>query len=80
MKRLGLILLLLPIVSVADVVVPIDAVQNNVNIRQAPETGADIVGRLPQGEWLALTERVPGWNGVALPDGSTGYILSLIHI
>jgi hypothetical protein len=74
MKRLGLILLLLPIVSVADVVVPIDAVQNNVNIRQSPETGADIVGRLPQGEWLALTERVPGWNGVALPDGSTGYI------
>jgi hypothetical protein len=74
MKRLGLILLLLPIVSAADVVVPIDAVQNNVNIRQAPETGADIVGRLPQGEWLTLTERVPGWNGVALPDGSTGYI------
>jgi hypothetical protein len=74
MKRLGLILLLLPIVSAADVVVPIDAVQNNVNIRQSPETGSDIVGRLPQGEWLALTERVPGWNGVELPDGSTGYI------
>ena len=74
MKRLGLILMLLPIVSAADVVVPIDAVQNNVNIRQSPENGADIVGRLPQGAWLTLTERVPGWNGVELPDGSTGYI------
>ena len=23
---------------------------------------------------LTLTERVPGWNGVELPDGTTGYI------
>ena len=74
MKRLGLILLMLPIVSAADVVVPIDAVENNVNIRKSPEAGADIVGRLPRNEWLTLTERVPGWHGVALPDGSIGYI------
>ena len=74
MKRLGLILMMLPIVSAADVVVPIDAVQNNVNIRNSPEAGSDIVGRLPQGQWLTLTESVPGWNGVELPDGSTGYI------
>ena len=64
MKRLGLILMMLPIVSVADVVVPIDAVQNNVNIRKSPETGSDIVGRLPRGEWLTLTESVQGWYGV----------------
>ena len=74
MKRLGLILILLPIVSAADVVVPIDAVENNVNIRKSPEAGADIVGRLPRNEWLTLTERVPGWHGVELPDGATGYI------
>jgi hypothetical protein len=80
MKRQGLFLTILPVLmmlpafSAADVVVPIDAVENNVNIRKSPEAGSDVVGRLPQGEWLTLTESVPGWNGVELPDGGTGYI------
>lgn len=80
MKRQGLFLTLLPVLMIlpalaaADVVVPIDAVENNVNIRKSPEAGSDIVGRLSQGEWLTLTESKPGWHGVELADGVTGYI------
>lgn len=79
MKRLGLILpvlLTLPALSAADVVVPIDAVENNVNIRKSPEAGSDIVGRLDQGTWLTLAESVPGWHAVELPEGGTGFISS----
>jgi hypothetical protein len=74
MKRLGLILLILPTIAAADVVAPIDAVENNVNIRKSPDPKSEIVGRLDKGRWLTLIESVPGWHAVELDDGGTGFI------
>ena len=73
----GLVLLLLPLSSLADVVVTIESVESYVNIRQAPEAGTDIVGRLQKGIPLQHVRSVPGWHEVALDDeGTTGYVSS----
>ena len=74
MKRLGFILLVLPLISAADVVVPIDSVQNSINIRMSPDTSSEIVGRLKQGEQVTLVESVPGWHEVEIAGGSTGFV------
>ena len=74
MKRLGFILLVLPLISAADVVVPIDSVQNSINIRMSPDTSSEIVGRLKQGEQVTLVESVPGWHEVEIAGGATGFV------
>ncbi|MDH3988372.1 MAG: SH3 domain-containing protein [Gammaproteobacteria bacterium] len=74
MKRLGFILLVLPLLSAADVVVPIDSVQNSINIRMSPDTSSEIVGRLKQGEQVTLVESIPGWHEVEIAGGSTGFV------
>jgi len=74
MKRLGLILLILPLFSAAEVVVPIDKVENNVNIRLSPDARSEIVGRLDQGDWLTLVNSIPGWHEVEIAGGATGFI------
>ena len=74
MKRLVLILLALPLVSAAEVVVPVDAVENHVNIRLSPDAGAEIVGHLNRGEWLKFVASTPGWHEVEIPGGATGFI------
>ncbi len=74
MKRLGLMLLILPIFSSAEVVVPIDSVENNVNIRMFPDPKSEIVGRLDRGDALPLVETMPGWHEVEIAGGATGYI------
>ena len=72
---LGLLVLALPFNCLADVVVPVDSVENFVNVRQAPEAGSEIVGRLQKGIPLTLVQSVPGWNEVALDDeGTTGFV------
>ena len=74
MKRLGLILLILPIFSAAEVVVPVDSVENNVNIRMSPDAKSEIVGKLNQGDWLRLVSSEPGWHEVEIAGGATGFI------
>ena len=74
MKRLGLMLLMLPLLSSAEVVVPIDSVENNVNIRMSPDSTSEIVGRLKQGDWMLLVESTPGWHEVEISGGATGFI------
>ncbi len=74
MKRLGCLLLILPLLATAEVVVPIDSVENNVNIRMSPDAKADIVGRLDQGDWLTLVNSTPGWHEVEIAGGATGFI------
>lgn len=74
MDRLGFLLLFLPLLAAAEVVVPIDSVENNVNIRMAPDARADIVGRLDQGDWLTLVNSTPGWHEVEIAGGATGFI------
>ena len=71
---LGLLMLAFPLLCVADVVVPIDSVENYVNIRKAPEAGTEIVGRLRKDTPRPLVQSVPGWHEVELEDGQTGYV------
>ncbi|MGI9272198.1 MAG: SH3 domain-containing protein [Woeseiaceae bacterium] len=71
---IALVSLALPVVCLADTVVPVEAVESYVNIRQAPQAGADVVGRLEQGTSLPLVASQEGWNEVQLADGETGFI------
>ena len=64
----------LPIVGIADTVVPVDTVDTHVNIRQAPDSSADTVGRLKQGSSLPFVASAEGWNEVRLEGGDSGYI------
>ncbi len=73
MKTLSLILLL-PLCALADSVEPIDAVENNVNVRMSPDAASEIVGKLDQGLSAELVESIEGWHEIALVGGGTGYI------
>jgi hypothetical protein len=70
----GLLLLILPLIAVAEVVVPIDSVENHVNIRMSADSKSEIVGRLNQGEYLPLVESIPEWHEVEIAGGATGFI------
>jgi hypothetical protein len=64
----------LPIVGIADTVVPVDKVETHVNIRQAPDSSADTVSRLQQGSSLPFVASADGWNEVRLENGDSGFI------
>lgn len=75
MKRFaGLFILLLPIFARADVVVPIESVENHVNIRMSADSASEIVGRLNQGDYLPLVESIEEWHEVEIAGGATGFI------
>ena len=74
MKRLGFLLLILPLFAAAEVVVPIESVENNVNIRMSPDAKSEVVGHLDQGDWLNFVSSIPGWHEVEIAGGATGYI------
>ena len=72
---LGLLVLALPFICLADVVVPVDSVERYVNIRLAPEADTEVVGRLQKGVPLTLVQSVPGWHEVRIDDeGTTGFV------
>ncbi len=72
---LGLLVLTLPIIAVADRVVPVDEVESFVNIREAPEAGSEVVGRLQKGTPLHLVASKPGWHEVQLEGAdTTGFV------
>jgi len=74
---LGLLMLVGPLASAADLVVPIDSVDSYVNIRQTPDAGTEVVGRLQKGIPLRLVQSVPGWHEVELDDeGTRGFVSS----
>ena len=66
--------LLLPLSSLADSVVPIEKVENSVNIRLSPDASSDIVGELYQGSSIELVNSIDGWHEVQLEGDATGYI------
>jgi len=71
----ALILLALALsASAADVVVPVDSVENHVNVRMEADATSEIVGKLSQGDSLPLQRSVPGWHKVRLEDDAYGYI------
>jgi len=73
-KRIGLLLVLFPVVCMADSVVPIDAVEESVNIRLSPDATSEIVGKLEQGSSAELVNSIEGWHEVKLVGGATGFI------
>jgi hypothetical protein len=70
----GLLLLILPLFAAAEVVVPIDSVENHVNIRMTADSKSEIVGHLNQGDYLPLVESIPDWHEVEIAGGATGFI------
>ena len=75
MSRLtAMLFLFLPLSGLADSVVPIDEVENNVNIRLSPDGSSEIVGRLDQGSSTELVRSIEGWHEVQLEGDATGYI------
>jgi hypothetical protein len=66
--------LLLPMWSLAASVVPIDKVENSVNIRLLPDASSDVVGELYQGSSAELVSELEGWYEVQLEGDATGYI------
>ena len=77
MKRLlGLIVCMAPLLSFAEVVVPIDSVENHVNIRMSADAKSEIVGRLQQGDYVPLVSSIPDWHEVEIAGGATGFISS----
>jgi hypothetical protein len=72
-QALTLLALAIPAFA-ADVVVPVDSVENNVNIRMEADSKSEIVGKLSQGDSLPFQRSVPGWNEVKLEDDAYGYI------
>ena len=73
-KMIAMLVLLLPLSVLAELVVPIDEVENNVNIRLSPDASSEIVGRLDQGSSTELVRSIEGWHEVQLEGGATGFI------
>ena len=75
MKRwIGLTACMLPLLSAAEVVVPIESVEEHVNIRMVPDTKSEVVGRLYRGDSAKLVQSIPEWHEVEIAGGATGYI------
>lgn len=71
---LGLTACLLPLFSAAEFVMPIESVEEFVNIRMVPDTKSEVVGRLFQGDTATLVRSIEEWHEVEIAGGATGYI------
>jgi len=72
---LSLILLALsPVATAADVVVPVDSVENHVNVRMEADAKSEIVGKLSQGSSLPFHRTISGWHEVQLEDEAYGFV------
>lgn len=71
---LAWLILALPYVCVADTVVPVESVDNFVNIRKSPAADAAVVGRLAKSESLPWVASTPEWYEVRLANGNSGFI------
>ena len=66
----------LPSLTVADVVVPIDSVQQFVNIRAETIADSDVIGRLYQGDSMLHVQSIDGWHEIEIEPDLNGYISS----
>lgn len=74
MRALTILTLCAPLLAAADVVVPVDKVEESVNIRQLPDAMSAIVGQLQQGEAMPHVSSTDGWHEVRIDDETTGFI------
>ncbi|HNP63357.1 MAG TPA: SH3 domain-containing protein [Woeseiaceae bacterium] len=72
--RILLLFLFAPLAALADSVVPIDKVENSVNVRLSPDATSEVVGKLSQGSSAELIESIDGWHEIRLEGGATGFI------
>ena len=72
--RILALLLLLPLSALADSVVPIDKVEDSVNIRLSPDASSEVVGKLNQGSSAELVQSIDGWHEIRIEGGATGFI------
>lgn len=70
----GLAACLLPLMSVAEFVVPIDSVEEYVNVRMVPDEKSEIVGRLYRGDSAEVVKSMPEWHEIRIAGGATGFI------
>ena len=73
-KNLTVLFLLVPLIAAADVVVPIDKVENSINIRLEPNATSLVIGQLKQGDSMPLVASTEGWNEVRLEGDATGFV------
>jgi hypothetical protein len=64
----------IPMITAAEVVVPIDSVQKFVNIRAEADADSDVIGRLYQGDSMSLVQSIDGWHEIEIEPGLNGYI------
>ena len=74
MKNMTVLFLLVPLIAAADVVVPIDKVENSINIRLEPNATSLVIGQLKQGDSMPLVASTEGWNEVRLEGDATGFV------
>lgn len=58
----------------SDVVVPVESVENSVNVRFAPDAASEVVGQLRRGAALEYISTEGGWHKVELEGGGTGFV------
>jgi len=66
----------LPLLTAAEVVAPIDSVQQFVNIRAESNADSDVIGRLYQGDSMLLVQSIDGWHEIEIEPDLNGYISS----
>lgn len=71
---IGLLVLLMTQTLAGAEITPVGKVERFINIRSAPDSGAEIVGRLKRGDTLPYVAKVDEWYEVELPDGGEGYV------
>jgi hypothetical protein len=71
-----LLLCLLPLSAAADVVVPVNTVDDHVNVRLYPNAESERVGQLHKGDFAELVRSDSGWHEIEIAGGATGYISS----
>lgn len=71
---LGLTVCMLPILSLAEYVVPVESVEEHVNVRMVPDSKSEIVGRLYRGDSAKLVKSGPEWHEIEIAGNATGFI------
>jgi uncharacterized protein YgiM (DUF1202 family) len=71
---LVLLVVALPVTAAAEFVIPIESVEQFINIRAEPDVDSDIIGRLYQGDKILLVETIDGWFEIEIEPDFNGFI------
>ena len=71
---LGLAACILPLMALAEYVVPVESVEEHVNVRMVPDAHSEIVGRFYRGDAAKLVRAGTEWHEIEIAGGATGFI------